>query len=143
MIRDEPVFINGDGETGRDFCYVDNVVQANLLAATVDRAEALDQTYNVAVNGKTTLNELFAIIQSLLEPRYPHVRELRPTYRAFRPGDVRLSQADIGKAQRLLGYQPRWHVSDGLAQAIDWYASSVASRRDAATGVATRQAAFS
>src|SRR6267378_3462632 len=105
MIRDEPVFINGDGETARDFCYIDNVVQANLLAAMVDDATAVNQVYNVAVNEKTTLNELFETIRSLLAPHYPHLRDLRPAYREFRPGDARFSQADIAKARRLLGYQ--------------------------------------
>jgi len=125
MMRGEPVYINGDGETARDFCYVQNVVQANLLAATVEDPAAVNQSYNVAVNGKTTLNELFAILRSLLEPRYTHVRDARPAYRAFRPGDVRLSQADIGKASRLLGYGPQWPVRAGLAEAIGWYTQTL------------------
>lgn len=125
MIRGEPVYINGDGETARDFCYVQNVVQANLLAATVEDPAAVNQSYNIAVNGKTTLNELFAILRSLLEPRYTHVRDARPAYRAFRPGDVRLSQADIGKASRLLGYGPQWPVRAGLAEAIGWYTQTL------------------
>ena len=103
MIRDEPVFINGDGGTARDFCYVDNAVQANLLAAVVDDPAAVNQVYNVAVSEKTTLNELFEMIRSQLETHYPHLRDLRPVYREFRPGDVRFSRADIGKAQQLLG----------------------------------------
>lgn len=131
MIRGEPVYINGDGETARDFCYVDNVVQANLLAASVRDPVALNQSYNVAVNGKTTLNELFDIIRTLLQTRHPHVRDMRPTYRAFRPGDVRLSQADIGKAARLLGYRPAWRVREGLAQAIGWYVTALSPRREA------------
>ena len=123
MIRNEPVFINGDGKTTRDFCYVDNAVQANLLAAMVEDPAAVNQVYNIAVNESTTLDELFEMIRSLLEPRYPHLRELRPLYREFRAGDVRTSQADISKAQRLLAYQPLWRVGQGLAQAVDWYAA--------------------
>ena len=126
MIRGEPVFINGDGETARDFCYIDNAVRANLLAATVDDAAAVNQVFNVAVNAKTTLNELFEMIRLLLEPRYPHLRDLRPTYREFRSGDVRFSQADIGKAQQLLGYRPAWKVKEGLSRAVDWYVEKIA-----------------
>jgi UDP-N-acetylglucosamine 4-epimerase len=129
MMRHEPVFINGDGETARDFCYIDNVVQANLLAATVDDPQAADQVYNVALNDKTTLNELFEAIRILLEPRYPQLRGVQPVYREFRQGDVRYSQADIGKAQSLLGYRPRWDVKQGLAAAIDWYVANLGGRR--------------
>lgn len=143
MMRGDPVFINGDGETARDFCYVENVVQANLIAATVDDPAAVNQVYNIAVNNKTTLNELFTTIRALLEPISPLVRGIRPTYRAFRPGDVRLSQADISKAQRLLGYQPLWRVREGLARSIDWYAASLGPQRESRTGVATGVAAFS
>lgn len=125
MIHGRPVHINGDGQTTRDFCYVDNVVQANLLAATAQDAAALEQVYNVALGGETTLNELFEEIRSALEPRYPHLRGLRPVYRDFRAGDVRLSQADIGKAGRLLGYRPAAQLRDGLARAIEWYAAAL------------------
>lgn len=143
MIRNEPIFINGDGETARDFCYIENVIQANVLAATVDDPAAVNQTYNVAVSGKTSLHELFEIIRSLLEPRYPHLRDLRPRYREFRPGDVRLSQANISKARRLLGYQPVWRVREGLAQAIDWYVAALAPRPPIKHGVARPRPAFS
>jgi len=129
MIRNDPVFINGDGETARDFCYVENVVQANLLAATVEDPAAVNQVYNVALNEKTSLNQLFEIIRSLLEPKYPHLRDLHPVCREFRAGDVRLSQADISKAVRLLGYRPVWRVRQGLAQAIDWYVAKLAPPR--------------
>jgi len=141
MIRGEPVYINGDGETARDFCYVDNVVQANLLAATVDDPAAVNQVYNIAVNARTTLNALFELIRSLLEPRYPHVREIRAVYRSFRPGDVRLSQADIGKARERLGYEPLWRIREGLARAIDWYAASIERKRDLAASPSAAQAA--
>src|SRR5712691_13032869 len=129
MIRSDPVFINGDGKTARDFCYVDNAVQANLLAATVADPAAVNQVYNVAVNARTTLNELFEMIRSLLEPHHPRLRELRPLYREFRAGDVRVSQADISKAERLLAYRPAWRVSQGLAQAVEWYAAKLSPPR--------------
>ena len=125
MIRDEPVFINGDGETARDFCYVENAVQANLLAAMVCNPAAVNQVYNVALNAKTTLNELFEMIRSLLEPRLPRLRNFHPVYREHRPGDVRFSQAEIVKAKQLLGYRPAWRVKEGLARAIDWYAGKI------------------
>lgn len=141
MLRDEPVFINGDGETARDFCYIDNAVQANLLAALVDDAKAVNQVYNVAVNARTTLNRLFEMIRSSLEPRYPHVRDLRPIHREFRAGDVRHSQADISKAEQLLGYRPAWLVEQGLAQAIEWYAAKVPRARRVDAPVSRMQSA--
>src|SRR6266446_5495232 len=135
MIRNEPVFINGDGKTTRDFCYVDNAVQANLLAAMVEDPAAINQVYNIAVNARTTLNELFEMIRSLLEPRYPRLRELRPLYREFRAGDVRLSQADISKAERLLAYRPAWRVGQGLARAVEWYVAKLSSPRSVENAV--------
>jgi UDP-N-acetylglucosamine 4-epimerase len=121
FIGGKPVQINGDGETSRDFCYVENAVQANLLAATTDNPDALNQIYNVAVAERTTLNELFELERELLVDRFPHVRESRPRYREFREGDVRHSQADISKAQNLIGYAPTYRVREGLKEAMDWY----------------------
>ena len=129
MIRNDPVFINGDGETTRDFCYIDNVVQANLLAATVQDAAALNQVYNVALGERTSLNELFGVIRSLLALRHARLDCLAPIYREFRHGDPRSSQADIEKARRLLGYRPAWGVRQGLARSIDWYIASLAPPR--------------
>ena len=143
MIRNEPVFINGDGKTARDFCYVDNAVQANLLAAMVEDPAAVNQVYNIAVNARTTLNELFEMIRSLLEPHYPRLRELRPLYREFRAGDVRISQADISKAERLLAYRPAWRVSQGLARAVKWYAAKLSPPRSIDSAVLVAQAALS
>ena len=120
LIRNQPLKINGDGETSRDFCFVDNVVQANLLAATA-AAEAANQVYNVALNDRTSLNQLHAMMVELLASRYPHVTEHRPQYVDFRPGDVRHSQADISKAAQLLGYAPTHRIAEGLQQALDWY----------------------
>ena len=131
VIRNEPVYINGDGETTRDFCYIDNVVQANLLAGTAEEAAALNQAYNVALGERTALNDLFGIVRSLLELRFAHLHSLTPIYREFRHGDPRSSQADIGKARRLLGYQPAWGVRQGLAKSIEWYIATLAPPRSA------------
>jgi UDP-N-acetylglucosamine 4-epimerase len=125
MIRGEAVAIYGDGETARDFCYIDNTVQANLLAAMADDPAALNQVYNIAVNERTSLKQLFAILKGALLPGYPHLEGLQPEYREFRQGDVRLSLADIGKAERLLGYRPAWRAKDGLARTVAWYAQSI------------------
>lgn len=121
MLRGEPVRINGDGETSRDFCYVANVVQANLLAATTSNPAAVNQVYNVAVGERTTLNQLFQLLQAGLRRRDPSLQVQKPLYQDFRPGDVRHSHADIGKAARLLGYAPTHRIADGLEEAFDWY----------------------
>lgn len=125
LLRNEPVEINGDGSTTRDFCYVDNVVQANLLAAAVTDPAAVNQVYNVAMGEQTSLDELFATLRSLLAQHRPDILDRQPVYREFREGDMRLSQADIGKAARLLGYEPRWSVHDGLEHALQWYVSAL------------------
>ena len=135
MILGDPVVIYGDGSTARDFCYVDNVVQANLLAATAQDPAALDQVYNVAVNASTTLNDLFALMRDLLAPRIARLGRLRPDHRAPRAGDVPFSLADIGKAERLLGYQPQWRLRDGMARTIDWYAARLDPPRAAPAAV--------
>lgn len=119
--RREPVTINGDGETSRDFCFVENVVHANLLAATTPNAEALNQVYNVAVGDRTTLNELFQLLKDGLRRRDASLPDSQPVYGAFRSGDVRHSQADIQKACRLLGYVPMRTVREGLEQSLEWY----------------------
>jgi UDP-N-acetylglucosamine 4-epimerase len=121
MIKNEPVYINGDGETSRDFCFIENVCQANLLAATSENAAALNQVYNVAVGDCTSLNQLYEQLQLNLSPSYAHLKQAKPVYRDFRGGDVRHSLADIGKAKTLLGYQPKHHVGDGLKLAMSWY----------------------
>ena len=115
------MYINGDGETSRDFCYVENAIQANLLAAIAEDPAALNQVYNVAVAERTTLNELFEIERTLLIEYFPRVRECRPRYREFRAGDVLHSQADISKARKLLGYAPTHRVGEGLKEAMGWY----------------------
>ena len=120
LIRNEELRINGDGETSRDFCYVDNVVQANLLAALAG-AEAANQVYNVALNDRTSLNQLHAMMRELLAPRFPHVGAHQPVYVDFRKGDVRHSQAEISKAAAMLGYAPTHRIGEGLKEAMDWY----------------------
>ena len=119
LLQGETVYINGDGETSRDFCFVSNAVQANLLAACASE-EAKNQVYNVAVGERTTLNQLFAALRDAL-----HGNGVNPNtqaaYRDFRAGDVRHSQADISKAQRLLGYAPMHRIQDGIGIAIPWY----------------------
>ncbi len=119
MVRGEDVFINGDGETSRDFCFIENAVQANLLAATAEEP-AKDEVYNVAVGDRTTLNDLFAALKSALAENGV-VYEKVPVYRDFRPGDVRHSQADIGKAAIKLGYAPEFRIFEGIAKAMPWY----------------------
>lgn len=126
MLLGEPVTINGDGETSRDFCFVDNAVQANLLAATTDNAAAVNQVYNVAVDDRTSLTRLFEILRSALAEFRPEVGEMKAEYGAFRPGDVRHSQADIGKARRLLGYLPSHRLEEGVRLAMPWYVARFA-----------------
>ncbi len=121
LVKGEPVYINGDGETSRDFCYVANVVQANLLAATRSNPVAWNQVYNVALNERTTLNGLFGLLRDHLAPDFPHLKKSRPIYRDFRPGDVRHSQADIARAAQLLGFAPTHRLDQGLESALDWY----------------------
>ena len=129
MIRNKPVWINGDGETSRDFCYIANAIQANLLAATVKDEAATNQIYNVAVGDRTTLNGLFEAIRSTLEPHFPYLRDFKAVYRGFRAGDVRHSLADVSKAQRLLGYHPSHRIADGLTEAMEWYVAEFKSPR--------------
>ena len=121
MIKKEPIWINGDGTTSRDFCYVANVVQANLRAATTQHPAALNQVYNVALHARTTLNQLFQLLRKKLSPHYSHLKDFRPHYRDFRTGDVRHSEADISKARTLLGYEPSHTIAQGLAEALEWY----------------------
>jgi UDP-N-acetylglucosamine 4-epimerase len=126
LIRNRPLFINGDGETSRDFCFIDNVVQANLLAAMADRPGAANQVYNVALNERTSLNQLYLMMRELLQERFPHLRQHQPQYQGFRAGDVRHSQADITKARELLGFDPSHRIGDGLKEAMDWYVRHLA-----------------
>ncbi|MCB2183538.1 MAG: Vi polysaccharide biosynthesis UDP-N-acetylglucosaminuronic acid C-4 epimerase TviC [Desulfobulbaceae bacterium] len=125
LIKGEELFINGDGETSRDFCYIDNCVQANLLAACASKEDALNQVYNVAFGERTSLNELFRMIQERVRNILPDINDITPTYRDFRAGDVRHSLADINKARSLLGYNPEFSVRAGLDEAAAWYVSNL------------------
>lgn len=125
LIKGQVLRINGDGETSRDFCYIENVVQVNILAALTDAAEAANQVYNVALNERTSLNQLYEMIRSLLVRKFPYLKKHKPEYVAFREGDIRHSQADISKAIRLLGYTPTHRIDEGLKQALDWYIAHV------------------
>jgi UDP-N-acetylglucosamine 4-epimerase len=119
MVSGEDVFINGDGETSRDFCFIENAVQANLLAATADET-AKNEVYNVAVGDRTTLNILFNSLKEALAGNGV-VYQKQPVYRDFRHGDVRHSQADISKAASKLGYAPEYRIAEGIAKAMPWY----------------------
>ena len=119
MIAGDDVFINGDGETSRDFCFIENTVQANILAATAND-EAKNQVYNVAVGDRTTLNDLFNAIKTALSEIGVEYSK-QPTYREFRAGDVRHSQASVEKIKNLLGYEPQFVISQGIENAISWY----------------------
>ena len=133
LIKNEPVYINGDGETSRDFCYIKNVIQINLLAATVSEyplslgggegegVSPANQIYNVAVGECTTLNQLYENLRARLVGRFVHLTNAKPIFRDFRAGDVRHSLADISKSKELLGYAPQHRVGEGLKEAMAWY----------------------
>jgi UDP-N-acetylglucosamine 4-epimerase len=122
LLREEPVYIFGDGETSRDFCYIKNAVQANLLAACTTDETAVGQVYNIACGERTTLNQLFYLIRDEVARFNPASAGATPVYRDFRPGDIRHSQADISKAENLLGYSQTHPVREGLREAAAWYA---------------------
>lgn len=121
MLRGEPVRIHGDGESSRDFCYIDNVVQANIRAALSAPNEPGGTVLNIAVGEQTTLLKLFELLRSLLAARQPAIASITPVFEDFRPGDVRHSLASIEKARRSIGYEPTHSLEEGLKLAIDWY----------------------
>lgn len=125
LIKNEPVFINGNGDISRDFCYVDNVIQANLLAALTTNPAARGQIYNIAYGESTTLEELFGLLKKNLLDRGIVRTPSQPVYREFRAGDVRYSLADISKARNLLGYQPEFSLQEGLEITADWYVGQI------------------
>lgn len=128
MINDEPLYINGDGETSRDFCFIENVVQMNILAAQSD-ASARDQVYNVAVGDRTTLKQLFTVLKNALNENGVSYNK-EPEYKDFRAGDVRHSQADITKAKTRLGYEPQFSISEGILKAMPWYVNSLGNKNN-------------
>ena len=123
MIAGDDVFINGDGETSRDFCFIENTVQANILAATTQNDEAKNQVYNVAVGDRTTLNDLFNAIKAALNENGVEYTK-QPVYREFRAGDVRHSQASIEKIKSLLKYEPVYAIGEGIKKAVNWYVNN-------------------
>ncbi|OEN33821.1 Vi polysaccharide biosynthesis protein VipB/TviC [Escherichia coli] len=127
MINDELLYINGDGETSRDFCFIENVVQMNILAAQSD-ASARDQVYNVAVGDRTTLKQLFTVLKNALNENGVSYNK-EPEYKDFRAGDVRHSQADITKAKTRLGYEPQFSISEGILKAMPWYVNSLGNKK--------------
>ena len=130
MVKGEPVNINGDGKTSRDFCYIANVVQANLLSASTQNIDAFNQVYNIALGDRTTLNELYAHLKQNLISSSPHLKEAQPVYREFRKGDVLHSLASIGKARENLGYDPSHNLRQGLKLAMAWYCDNQGKTRE-------------
>jgi UDP-N-acetylglucosamine 4-epimerase len=125
LVRNKTVHINGDGKTSRDFCFIDNVVQANLLAALTANPASINQVYNVAINERTNLNQLYELMRELLLPDCPYLEAHTPEYTDFRDGDVRHSQADISKAKMMLGYSPTHRIREGLRQTANWYIATL------------------
>lgn len=125
FLNNKDVYINGDGETSRDFCYVNNAVQMNLLAATTENDKAINQVYNVALNDKTSLNRLYQMMKERLVHTSEEFHQMKPIYQDFREGDVRHSQANIDKAQTLVGYKPEYSISKGMDEAMNWYKSNL------------------
>jgi UDP-N-acetylglucosamine 4-epimerase len=119
MLNNDKIFVNGDGETSRDFCYIENVVQMNILSA-IAPDEVRGEVYNVAVGDRTTLNDLFFSIKKALIKNGIKI-SIEPTYRNFREGDVRHSQADISKAKKVLGYEAKFNISEGIGITMQWY----------------------
>lgn len=127
LLTGRPAYVYGDGTAARDFCHVDNVVLANLLAATVEDPAALGQAYNVACGDQTSLLELFALIREVASRKFPGLQQTRPVHREPRKGDLPFSRADTSKAERLLGYRPAVRIMEGLERTIDWYAENLPS----------------
>jgi UDP-N-acetylglucosamine 4-epimerase len=126
LLRGQVPYLNGDGSAARDFCHIDNVVQANLLAASVEDPQALGQAYNIALGDQTSLIELYQLIRSGVAQRYPQAGHVKAIHREPRRGDLQFSRADISKAARLLGYRPSVRIMEGLQKTIDWYADNLA-----------------
>ena len=125
LLTGEDVYINGDGETSRDFTYIDNVIQMNLLAGTTNNPEAFGEAFNVAVGGRNTLNELYTLINKELGNHIKHFSSKESIYRNFRAGDIRHSNADISKAKNFVGYAPTHDIYQGMEEAIKWYIETI------------------
>jgi UDP-N-acetylglucosamine 4-epimerase len=130
MLNEETVYINGDGETSRDFTYIDNVVQANILAGTTENEKTFGEAFNTAVGGRETLNNLYQAIVKGLKESLPGLEIKPPVYRDFRPGDIRHSNANITKMKSLLGYEPTHSLEEGLKASIAWYIEDIKGREN-------------
>jgi len=130
LLKKEVVFINGDGETSRDFTYIDNVVQMNVLAGMTDNTKALGEAFNVAVGGRNTLNELYALINDELKNHVTEYEKQEPIYREFRAGDIRHSNANISKAKEMVGFEPTHDIYAGMKEAIEWYIEYMAVEKE-------------
>jgi len=122
--KKKEIKIYGDGETSRDFCYIENAIQANLIAALCDDEVAINQVYNIGLNQSTTLNELYLTIHDSLSKKLSYISKIRPSYCDFREGDIRHSIANIDKAQKLLGYKPEFKINDGIELTVDWFVNN-------------------
>jgi len=125
MLKGEDVYINGDGETSRDFTYIDNVVQMNILAGTTINQNAFGEAFNTAAAGRETLNNLYNAIKNILESKLNNLQIKEPIYRDFRPGDIRHSNANIDKAKKILNYKPSHTLEEGLIESLDWYINDI------------------
>lgn len=121
LLNQQDVYINGDGETSRDFTYIDNVIQISLLAGTTANEQAFGEAFNVAIGGRNTLNELYALINKELKVHMREFKEIKAKYRDFREGDIRHSNANISKAKELVGYAPTHDIYQGMQESIEWY----------------------
>ena len=130
ILNGEDVFINGDGETSRDFTYIDNVVQANILAATTTNKKAFGEAFNTAIGGRETLNNLYQAIVKEIKENLPELEIKAPIYRDFRAGDIRHSNANIDKMKELLGYEPTHTLESGLKESIEWYIQDIKGRKN-------------
>jgi UDP-N-acetylglucosamine/UDP-N-acetylgalactosamine 4-epimerase len=128
LLNFENPVIHGDGETSRDFCYIKDVVQANILAALSDNSKAVNKAYNVAFGDRTSLNQLLGLIKKSLTTHIPEIEGIIPEYGPFRKGDVRHSLADVGRARELLGYMPEYSIEKGISETIEWYVAEFASK---------------
>ena len=125
LLTGEEVYINGDGETSRDFTYIENVIQMNLLAGTTENSKAFGEVFNVAAGGRNTLNELYALIKKELKAHISTFTEQEVIYRDFRVGDIRHSNANISKAKKIVGYAPTHDIYQGMKEAIEWYIENI------------------
>jgi UDP-N-acetylglucosamine 4-epimerase len=125
ILEGEDLFINGDGETSRDFTYIENVIQANILAGTTENPKAFGEAFNTAIGGRETLNNLYSAIEKGLKENLPELEIKEPIYRDFRAGDIRHSNANIDKMRELLGYEPTHSLEQGLKESIAWYINDI------------------